>query len=239
MITVRFDWLPLRPGHRILDIGCGSGRHVGEAARQNRVTVVGADLSWEAVLSARNRIQELKQWGVHGGGTETFLVSNITRLPFGPESFDLVICSEVLEHIPDQEQAIRELIRVLKSGGNLVVSVPRYLPERICWALSDAYHQASQGHIRIYKKKELLGLLEGSGSRLWATHFAHGLHTPYWWLRCLVGPTREDHPLVRWYHRVLVWDIMKKPLVTRLLDRLFNPVIGKSIVFYLRKDPHV
>ena len=64
----------------------------------------------------------------------------------------------------------------------------------------------------------------------------HALHTPYWWLRCAVGKLRDDdHPLVRLYHRLLVWDIAKAPLATRLPDRLLNPVLGKSLVVYARK----
>ena len=64
---------------------------------------------------------------------------------------------------------------------------------------------------------------------------AHGLHSPYWWIKCAVGVDRDQHPLVKAYHRVLVWDIMKKPLATRLAERALNPLIGKSLVLYLRK----
>ena len=172
-------------------------------------------------------------------GSWATMVADITGLPFPDNFFDMVICSEVLEHIPDQHSAIKEMIRVLRPGGDLIVSVPRYLPERICWALSDSYHQNANGHIRIYKKKELITLIENSGSRLWAFHFAHSLHTPYWWLKCLIGPNRQDSFLVNLYHRFLVWDMMKKPRMTRFLDHLLNPIIGKSIVFYLRKEKHV
>ncbi len=102
--------------------------------------------------------------GAHGGGSWLLSVSDITCLPFEDASFDLVICSEVLEHIPDEKTAVREIIRVLKPGGTLVVSVPRYFPERICWALSDAYHQTANGHIRIYRKQQLVRLLEAQGA---------------------------------------------------------------------------
>jgi SAM-dependent methyltransferase len=237
--TVRFDRLPIRPGYKVLDMGCGSGRHLGELSRRKGVTAVGADISLEDLLQARQRIQTLKDWGEHAGGTTVVLAADITRLPFADGFFDLVICSEVLEHIPEHEEAVKELTRVLKPGGNLVISVPRYLPERICWALSDSYHQVSRGHIRIYKKKEVIHLIQRAGNRLWDTHFAHGLHSPYWWLKCLVGPHREDSPLVKGYHRFLVWDLMKKPRITRWLERLLDPFIGKSIVCYFRKEDHV
>ena len=79
----------------------------------------------------------------------------------------------MLEHIPDHNTAVKEIIRVLKPGKSLVVSVPRYLPERICWALSEAYHNEKGGHIRIYRKNELIGLLEAQGHRC----IAYGLGT--------------------------------------------------------------
>ena len=47
--------------------------------------------------------------------------------------------------------------------------------------------------------------------------------------------TKDEHPLVKAYHRLLVWDLMKKPVATRLADRVLNPLIGKSLVLYLRK----
>ena len=117
----------------------------------------------------------------------------------------------------------------LKPGKDLVVSVPRYFPERICWALSKDYHQANNGHIRIYRKKRLITLLEAAGVNTWAIHFAHSLHSPYWWLKCLVGPNRDDSMPVNLYHRFLVWDMMKQPWITRMLDRLLNPVMGKAL----------
>ncbi|MCJ7833170.1 MAG: class I SAM-dependent methyltransferase [Deltaproteobacteria bacterium] len=239
MITVKFDKLPIKAGHKILDIGCGSGRHICAASQFENVVSIGSDVSYDEVVEARNRLVNQEKLGQNGGGLWATLAADITNLPFPDDFFDMVICSEVLEHIPDQHTAVKEVTRVLRPGGDLIVSVPRYLPERICWALSQSYHQTTNGHIRIYKKKELIALLESSGSRLWASHFAHSLHTPYWWLKCLIGPTREDSTLVNLYHRFLVWDMMKKPWMTRFLDHLLNPLLGKSIVFYLRKEEHV
>ncbi|RPH50729.1 MAG: class I SAM-dependent methyltransferase [Desulfobacteraceae bacterium] len=235
MITVEFKRFSVKPGAKILDIGCGSGRHICEAFRIKGITVVGADLNYNDMLEARGKLNFHEKVGEHGGGVWALSSADVNNLPFKNNSFDLVICSEVLEHIPDHETAVFEIMRVLKPGSNLVVSVPRYMPEKICWVLSDEYHNANRGHIRIYKKNELVRLLENSGAQLWASHFAHSLHTPYWWIKCLVGPTRSDSRTVNLYHRFLVWDLMKKPKVTRFLDRLLNPFFGKSIVLYLRK----
>jgi SAM-dependent methyltransferase len=200
------------------------------------VRVTGADLNLNDLKEARQRLNYHDQLGEHGGGVWSLSAADVTRLPFSDACCDLVLCSEVLEHIPDHQTAMREIIRVLKPKRHLVVSVPRFLPERICWALSDEYFNANQGHVRIYRKNELIGLMEQWGTRSLGHHYAHSIHTPYWWLKCLVGPTRTDAAAVNLYHRFLTWDIMKKPWITGFLDKLLNPVLGKSVVLYFIKQ---
>ena len=123
----------------------------------------------------------------------------------------------------------------------MAVTVPAFLAERICWALSDEYHApfVEGGHVRIYTRVRLRAKLRTARARAArGAHHAHGIHAPYWWLKCAVGPTNDDHPLVRAYHQVLVWDIggtQPWHRLTRLADRVLTPVIGKSIVVYARK----
>lgn len=235
MVTVDFNRLDIRPGFKILDIGCGSGRHTSAAYGLPEIFAVGADLEYDDLNQAAERLQLHDRLGEHGGGGWSLAAADVTGLPFKDECFDLVICSEVLEHIDNYLAAIDEVIRVLKPGCNLVVSVPRYWPESICWRLSTEYHTAEGGHVRIFKPAQLVAALQKAGAEPWARHYAHSLHTPYWWLKCLLGPEREDARPVDWYHRFLTWDIMKQPRATRLLDHLLNPVLGKSIVLYFRK----
>ena len=235
MLTVDFSKLDLKPGFKVLDAGCGGGRHLSEAFRARGVSVVGIDLNRNDALKAHNTTKIMRHEGEDGGGASLVMVSDVTRLPFKDASFDIVICSEVLEHIPDHGQAIAEIIRVLKPGRPLAVSVPRYMPERICWALSEDYHNEEGGHIRIYRTRELIRLLEKAGTTCVDTGWAHALHSPYWWIKCMVGHKNDSALLVRLYHKFLVWDIMKKPLLTRTLDKLLNPLIAKSVVLYCKK----
>ncbi len=236
MITVEFDRLRIEPGFKILDIGCGSGRHTCAAYGLPAVIVVGADLKYEDLVEAAERLKLHDRLGEHGGGAWGLAAADVTNLPFKDEYFDLVICSEVLEHIENHLHAIREIVRVLKPGRNLVVSVPRYWPERICWALSTDYHTAEGGHVRIFQQEQLTCDLHNAGVRQWARHFAHSLHTPFWWLKCLLGPNRENSRPINLYHRFLVWDILQQPILTRFIDRLLNPLLGKSTVLYLKKS---
>ena len=235
MVTVDLKKLGIRQGHRILDIGCGSGRHTCAAYRFEKVFAIGADLNAAELSAAKERLQLHDKWGQSGGGGWGLTMADISALPFEDNYFDLAICAEVLEHIADDRHAVGEIIRVLKPGHNLAVSVPRFWPERICWALSTAYTQTDNGHIRIYRKKKLIALLENSGMKCWYSHYAHALHTPYWWLKCLLGPDRSDLATVNLYHRFLTWEILKRPLLLAGLDRLLNPILGKSLVVYLKK----
>jgi hypothetical protein len=115
------------------------------------------------------------------------------------------------------------------------VTVPRFGPELINWALSDEYHNVPGGHIRIYRRSVLQSRLASAGLEVTGHHYAHGLHSPYWWIKCLVGTTNESNAVVKAYHRLLVWEIMHKPLILRLAERIISPLIGKSIVVYLVK----
>jgi ubiquinone/menaquinone biosynthesis C-methylase UbiE len=235
VITVNFNKVTIKPGFTILDIGCGPGRHVSALYSHKKVTAIGADLNLNDLKDGVKRLRYHDSLGAHCGGTWAFTTADITRLPFDDNTFDLVLCSEVMEHIPDQQKAASEILRVLKPGHNLVVSVPRFWPECICWALSDEYFNANQGHIRIYTKKELVSLIESKGARFLKGHHAHSIHSPYWWLKCYVGPTREDSKAVNLYKRFLTWDILQKPFITRFMDKLLNPLMGKSLVLYFKK----
>jgi hypothetical protein len=126
---------------------------------------------------------------------------------------------------------------VLRPGGTLAVTVPRWFPERVCWALADEYHapHVPDGHVRVYRRHQLAGRVRAAGLAVTGSHHAHALHTPYWWLKCAVGVDRDDARAVQAYHRFLVWDITRRPLLTRALDHLLNPVLGKSLVLYARK----
>jgi ubiquinone/menaquinone biosynthesis C-methylase UbiE len=236
VITVDFDRLDIRPGHRILDMGCGEGRHMVPACRRPGTVCVGADFLYDNLVATRNKLAFHAAINDLACTRLDLSCMDVTRLPFKDNSFDVVICSEVLEHIPDDDQALSELVRILKPGRTLAVSVPRFGPEKLCWLLSDAYTEADMGHVRIYRKKSLIHRIEAKNMRFAGTHFAHSIHTPYWWLKCLVGPDRTDVFLVNLYHRLLVWDMMKQPAITRFMDRLFNPVLGKSLVLYFNKS---
>ena len=238
MLTVDFDRLGLRPGDRVLDMGCGAGRHAFEMYRRG-ADVIAFDMDADELAGVRELFVAMKEAGEVPDGAEADIKQgDALALPFADAEFDRVVAAEVLEHIPDDEAAIAELARVLRPGGTIAVTVPRWLPEKVCWALSDAYHQVEGGHVRIYTDRELIEKLCRAGMRYEGKAFSHGLHSPYWWLKCAVGVDNENNPLVKAYHQVLVWDIMRTPglsLLTRGAEKVLDPLIGKSLVLYLHK----
>jgi len=240
MLTVDYDKLGLTAGDRLLDLGCGAGRHAFEALRRG-AQVVAFDYDEAELKDVGAMAAAMADAGdIPSPGHSACVRGDATRLPYPDDSFDRVIAAEVLEHIPADEAAIAELARVLRPGGTMAVTVPAWFAERICWALSDDYHAPAVegGHVRIYTESGLRRKLRAAGLRPGRSHHAHGIHSPYWWLRCAVGPTNDDHLLVRKYHTVLVWDIAgTQPWArfTKLADKVLSPVIGKSVVVYARK----
>ena len=237
MLTVDFDRLGLRAGERVLDMGCGAGRHAFEMYRRG-ADVIAFDQDADALSDVSDLFAAMLEAGEVPDGAEADVrQGDALSLPFADAEFDRVVAAEVLEHVPDDEAAISELARVLRPGGTMAVTVPRWLPEKICWALSAQYHEVEGGHVRIYRKSELRSRLERVGLQKLAHHYAHALHAPYWWLRCMVGVHDDGHRATKLYHRLLVWDMMAKPRTTRTAERALNPILGKSLVFYLRKPP--
>lgn len=238
MLTVDYDRLGLEADELVLDLGCGAGRHVFQSLR-NGARVVAFDYDLDELrqvatlcgaMAAEGEIERAEDGAACRG--------DAVRLPFPDDTFDRIIAAEVLEHIPEDEAAIAELHRVLKPGGTIAITVPAWLAEQVCWKLSDEYHapHVEGGHVRIYTENELRRKMRAAGLKPGDAHHAHALHSPYWWLRCAIDPQdSDDHPLVKAYHRLLVWDITDRPLATRLTEALLNPVIGKSLIVYATK----
>jgi SAM-dependent methyltransferase len=235
VLTVDYDRLGVRPGELVLDLGCGAGRHAFEAHRRGAL-VVAVDLDAGELSGAKEILDAMTDEGEAPAGALGGAVrANALRLPFPDGAFDRVIVSEVLEHIPDDAGAVAELTRVLRPGGTMAVTVPAWLPERLCWARSAEYHAIEGGHIRIYTAAALADRLKDAGLVVQGTGHAHAFHSPYWWLRCAIGVRNEGNALARLYHRFLVWDMTTTSRPARWVEKALDPVIGKSLVLYTWK----
>lgn len=234
MQTINYDKLGLKTGDVLLDLGCGEGRHVISAWLDADITAIGVDLSLDDVSTTAEKFKPFR-FADNDAKHFGLCVSDALHLPFADSSFDKVICSEVLEHIPDYAAALAEINRVLKPGGSFALSVPRFGPEWLCWKLSDEYHANEGGHLRIFKANALRAEVSQLQLEHLDEHHAHALHSPYWWMKCALWDSQDNSRLIKAYHRLLVWDMMDNPRITKLAEKLMNPLFGKSVVMYFRK----
>ena len=233
MLTFDFNRININPEGTMLDLGCGEGRHIfGVMEKFPDLKCIGLDPHIESLDKAFEGLKFLESIS----NTKTsFLSGSAYSLPFCDDSFDLVVCSEVLEHLHDYKDAIKEINRVLKPGGQFLASVPAEFPEKICWLLSEAYQNQPGGHLRIFKKNELIKEVAEHNFSFESSQRFHSIHSAYWWLRCLFWKSQESNIIIKGYKKILERHILKKPFFLDLIDRIFNPILGKSIAFYFVK----
>jgi len=233
MLTFDFNRININPGGTMLDLGCGEGRHIfGLMEKFPDLKCIGLDPHIESLDKAFEGLKFLESIS----NTKTnFLSGSAYSLPFSDNSFDLVVCSEVLEHLHDYKDAIKEINRVLKPGGQFLASVPAEFPEKICWLLSEAYQNQPGGHLRIFKKNKLIKEVAEHNFSFESSQRFHSIHSAYWWLRCLFWKSQESNIIIKGYKKILERHILKKPFFLDLIDKIFNPILGKSIAFYFVK----
>jgi len=230
LLTVDLERLDIQPGHRLLDAGCGEGRHCFGSLYRG-ANVVGLDLDLDAMREASRNLRER---GEEHGRMGAMLQGDAFHLPFASGSFDRIICSEVMEHVHDYRGAIRELYRVAKPGAKVAITIPTATSEQIYLRLGDEYFESPGGHIRIFRPRDLAVAMAAAGFDAVGCGFAHGFHTPYWVLRSVMHlPDADESRLVRAYREFLI-RATGSPLMAKLEGAL-NFVCPKSIILYGEK----
>jgi 2-polyprenyl-3-methyl-5-hydroxy-6-metoxy-1,4-benzoquinol methylase len=196
-----------RPGLRILDVGCGTGGVLSGLSAYG--TTIGVDRSPRALHHSRVR------------GVTHVAAADMDRLPFGAAAFDLVIMLDVLEHFADEAAVLRDVRRLLRPDGALLVSVPAFQ------ALFSEHDVALQ-HFRRYAAPQLRRALEANGfdvRRLTYTNVAalgpaaivRGL-LPRLGVRRPAGTDFREH--AEWVNRLLIATYRLEAATLRVLPRL-------------------
>ena len=233
MLTFNLNKYELNNNGIMLDVGCGEGRHIfGVMQDYPQMKCVGLDMDNASLNKAEEGYQYFES--ISNAGAE-FIKGSAYSLPFPDESIDLIVCSEVLEHLHEYNDAVGEIHRVLKPGGKFYASVPASWPEKVCWSLSKDYQNQPGGHLRIFNQLELVSEIKESGFKFLSSEKFHSIHSPYWWLRCLFWKSQDSNFLVNLYKKMLERHILKKPFFLNLLDRALNPLMGKSFSMYFEK----
>jgi SAM-dependent methyltransferase len=134
IIRAELERIPLPTGAEVLDAGCGSGRTLEELTDFGHVS--GIELNPQAAEVARGR------------GAFDVRIGRLEEMPWDSATFDLITCLDVIEHTPDDRATLRELRRVCKPGGWLLVTVPAY---QALWS----EHDEANHHFRRYARRTL------------------------------------------------------------------------------------
>lgn len=153
----------LPPNARCLDVGCGDGRTSGVWLHANGYEYVGVDVSSTGISEAR------------AAGLDARVIEDAGQLPFPDDSFGAVVCIEVIEHLFDPLAAVREMLRVLRPGGVLMVTTPNvaYWRRRMDSGLFGRWNPYGDElsvtqpwrdpHIRFFTVRTLRAMLEAAG----------------------------------------------------------------------------
>ena len=147
-----YTTLDIKKTQRVLDIGCGIGTMLIAAAGIGTDTV-GIDISKEGLKKAKRKIK-----------SGSFITGDVQVLPFKNDTFDAIICKDILEHLPNDDIALSEIYRVLRPKGSVIIYVPHNGVLSFEWFISKIigynYIDSGSGHLRRYKSKEIISLLE-------------------------------------------------------------------------------
>ena len=233
MLTVDFDRLNVKEGQFVLDAGCGLGRHSVEFRRRG-ARVVSMDMDMPSLIQTKSILEGMTETCTMYGKNNFMVHSgDALNLPFRDETFDRIICAEVMEHVSDDFHACAELSRVLKKNGRIAVTVPTFFSEMIYDVLTYEYFTSPGGHVRKYIPSVLADIMRKNGLEIYSVGFKHSFHTIWWIIRSVVGLHNAEHPFTRAYHRFLVYCLASKFM--RKAESFADYFFPKSIVIYAWK----
>ncbi len=223
--------VPILPGHTVIDVGCGDGGYIGFVAAQG-AEVLFVDQDPERLARTEERIRTSAR-------AYRAIQSDCDPIPIDDAVGDLVICTEVLEHVPDPAKFLRELIRIAKPGAQLLISVPDSRSEQFVSATAPPECFQEPNHIRIFTAQAFETLVRDAGLEIESHRFTGCFWSVFWplsWMTCEPGgglPLDNKHPIVE--HWVQLWQLVQAHPDGHKIREALNGLLPKSQSIIARK----
>ena len=192
------------PGHTVIDVGCGDGGFINFCAGQGaEVWFIDRDEAKLASTEARIKSSPARAYRA--------ILSDCDPIPIPDDMGDLVICTEVLEHVADPVKFLGEVIRVARPGAQLLISVPDSRSEQFVSATAPPQCFQEPNHIRIYTDQAFAQLILDAGLEIESHQFNGCFWSMFWplsWMTCEPGeglPVDNEHPVIR--HWTRLWQL--------------------------------
>jgi SAM-dependent methyltransferase len=208
----------VRSSDTVIDVGCGDGGLIGFCAGQG-AEVIFIDRDSQRLTATAERIRKSPARAYRA------IASDCDPIPVEDAIGDIVICTEVLEHVPDPAALLRELIRVTRPGGRLLLTVPDARSEQLVAATAPAYYFQEPNHIRIFTALEFRDLVLGAGLQIESQQPLGGFWSIYLTLSWLTTDPAADsgidnpHPIPD--HWTRLWqEVQAHPLGDKVREAL-------------------
>jgi SAM-dependent methyltransferase len=220
------------PGHTVIDVGCGDGGFSGFCARQG-AEVLFIDRDQARLTRTEARIKALPARAYRA------ILSDCDPIPLEDGTGDLMICTEVLEHVPDPVKFLHEVIRVAKPGAKLVITVPDARSEQLVSTTAPPQYFEEPNHIRVFTSEAFDKLVLDAGLEIESKHFRGCFWSMFWplsWMTCEPGgglPLDNQHAIIT--HWTQLWHLVQDhPDGHKIRDAL-NQLLPKSQSIVARK----
>lgn len=229
--NINLNQLKIKKGDKVVDMGCSFGDQALKIAKEGMI-VYGIDKDEQA-------ISQFKESAKKENVKCILTVGDIEEMPYADNQFDVVIATEVIEHVHNPEKAIKESIRILRPGGHACISVPTLFSEQVFRFLHPTWIEDSK-HLNFFSKNQILTLLKEAGYVIERVE-NHNFEWSIFWLvhsffrsrfRSTGTPT-EHRNVSKIYFKI--WAIMRKIKIDSIIIRCGNRIFPKSYYIYATK----
>lgn len=223
-----FEGFPIGAEDSVLDIGCGDGTFVRFCAEFG-AEVIFADIDGEKIAGVERSLHGSRARGI------VPLVTDANPIPLADARVSKVVAMEVLEHVQDPAQFVRELVRVGKPGAQYLITVPDAAAENVQKQLAPSSYFEHPNHIRVFQREEFEKLLTDAGLIVEKRSY-YGFYWSIWWFlfwACKQELSPPWHPLLESWQRT--WGILLSTPDGPRIKKALDDAMPKSQAIIARK----